>query len=40
MALADEIAQRHHDIEDSLRYRIIDRKKLLDEIGKFSKHSI
>ena len=37
VALADEIAQRHHDIEDSLRYRIIDRKKLLDEIGKFNR---
>lgn len=36
VALADEIAQRHHDIEDSLRYRIIDRETLLDEIGKFS----
>lgn len=36
VALADEIAQRHHDIEDSLRYGIIDRKTLLDEIGNFS----
>lgn len=36
VALADEIVQRHHDIEDSLRYRIIDRKTLLNEIGKFN----
>ena len=29
VALADEIAQRHHDIEDSLRYNLISRKDLL-----------
>ena len=30
VAQADEIAQRHHDIEDSLRYDLISRKDLLD----------
>lgn len=30
VALADEIAQRHHDIEDSLRYNLIKREQLLD----------
>lgn len=35
VALADEIAQRHHDIEDSLRYGIINRDVLLEEIDKF-----
>ncbi len=35
VALADELAQRHHDIEDGLRYGIINRKNLLDEIYKF-----
>ena len=29
VALADEIAQRHHDIEDSLRYNLISRQELL-----------
>lgn len=36
VALADEVAQRHHDIEDSLRYNIISREALLNEIEKFS----
>lgn len=35
VALADEIAQRHHDIEDGLRYGIIDRAELLNEIDRF-----
>ena len=35
VALADEIAQRHHDIEDSLRYGIIKRDELLEEIEQF-----
>lgn len=35
VAIADEIAQRHHDIEDSLRFGIVDRKTLLNEIKKF-----
>lgn len=35
VAIADEIAQRHHDIEDSLRFGIVDRTTLLDEIKKF-----
>lgn len=29
VALADEIAQRHHDIEDSLRYNLISRQEIL-----------
>lgn len=37
VALADEIAQRHHDIEDSLRYGIISRNVLLEEIKIFDK---
>lgn len=36
VALADEIAQRHHDIEDGLRCGIIDREKLIDKIDEFS----
>lgn len=36
IAVADEIAQRHHDIEDGLRYGIVKRKELLDEISRFS----
>lgn len=35
VALADEIAQRHHDIEDSLCYGILSRENLLCEISKF-----
>lgn len=30
--LADEVAQRHHDIEDALEYRIIEENELLDEL--------
>lgn len=36
VAIADEVAQRHHDIEDSLRYNIIKRETLLEEIDKCS----
>lgn len=36
VAIADEVAQRHHDIEDSLRYNIIGRETLLKEVSKFS----
>lgn len=36
VAIADEIAQRHHDIEDSLRFGIVDRETLLNEIKKFN----
>lgn len=36
VAIADEVAQRHHDIEDSLRYNIIKRETLLEEVDKFS----
>ncbi|EGT3616779.1 dNTP triphosphohydrolase, partial [Clostridium perfringens] len=32
VAIADEIAQRHHDIEDALEYHILDEKYLLDKI--------
>lgn len=35
VGLADEIAQRHHDIEDGLRYGMIDREELLEQIKKF-----
>jgi len=32
VALADEIAQRHHDMEDALNMGIIDRKELIDRL--------
>lgn len=32
VAIADEIAQRHHDIEDALEYTIIDKNELLKHI--------
>lgn len=32
---ADEIAQRHHDIEDSIRFHIIDRQQLLNSLTPF-----
>lgn len=35
VGLADEIAQRHHDIEDSLRYKILDRDSLLKQLTVF-----
>lgn len=35
VAMADEIAQRHHDIEDSLRFCIIDRNTLLAKLDIF-----
>lgn len=35
VALADEIAQRHHDIEDSLQYGILTRQNIIDELDKF-----
>ena len=35
VGLADEIAQRHHDIEDGLRYGMINREELLAQIEKF-----
>lgn len=35
VALADEIAQRHHDIEDGLRYDLITRAELIDQISNF-----
>lgn len=36
VGLADEIAQRHHDIEDGLRYGMINRDELLEQIAKFA----
>ena len=36
VALADEIAQRHHDIEDSLRYNLIKREQLLNAFAGFN----
>lgn len=35
VAIADEIAQRHHDIEDGLRYNIIDRNEILERLEPF-----
>ena len=32
VGVADEIAQRHHDIEDSIRFHIIDRQQLLNSL--------
>ncbi|WP_407647620.1 deoxyguanosinetriphosphate triphosphohydrolase family protein [Clostridium brassicae] len=34
VALADEVAQRHHDIEDALEYNIIDKNELYEQLGK------
>ena len=36
VAQADEIAQRHHDIEDSVRFQILDRKTLVDKLSVFN----
>ena len=35
VGLADEIAQRHHDVEDSIRFHIIDRQQLLNSLIPF-----
>lgn len=35
VGVADEIAQRHHDIEDSIRFHIIDRQQLLNSLNPF-----
>lgn len=35
VGLADEIAQRHHDIEDGLRYKILERDSLLNQLTVF-----
>ena len=35
VALADEIAQRHHDIEDSLQYGIVTRKTIVEKLDEF-----
>ncbi|MBU5301294.1 dNTP triphosphohydrolase [Clostridium sporogenes] len=34
VALADEVAQRHHDIEDALEYNIINKKELYNQLDK------
>lgn len=36
VALADEIAQRHHDIEDSLRYELISRHDLIESFERLN----
>lgn len=33
--LADEIAQRHHDIEDSLQYGIVTRNTIIEKLNEF-----
>lgn len=35
VALADEIAQRHHDIEDSLLYGVVNRKTIIEKLNEF-----
>lgn len=35
VAISDEIAQRHHDIEDGLRFRIISKQDLMDLFAPF-----
>lgn len=35
VALADEIAQRHHDIEDSLQYGIVTRNTIIEKLAEF-----
>ena len=35
VALADEIAQRHHDIEDSLQYGVVTRKTIIEKLAEF-----
>lgn len=35
VALADEIAQRHHDIEDSLSYGVVKRRTIVEKIAEF-----
>lgn len=36
VAIADEIAQRHHDIEDSLLYGVVNRQTIVDKLGEFA----
>lgn len=36
VALADEIAQRHHDMEDAINGRLISRVNAYDQLGEFS----
>lgn len=35
VALADEIAQRHHDIEDSIRFGVVNRKTIVEKLASF-----
>ena len=35
VAIADEIAQRHHDIEDSLQFGVLSRKTIVDRLADF-----
>lgn len=35
VALADEIAQRHHDMEDSLQYGVVTRTTIIDKLEEF-----
>lgn len=35
VALADEIAQRHHDIEDSLQFGVVTRKTIVEKLQSF-----
>ena len=35
VGIADEIAQRHHDIEDGIRFKIFEREALLDQLRVF-----
>jgi len=37
VALADEIAQRHHDIEDSLQYGVVTRNTIIEKLAEFQK---
>lgn len=37
VALADEIAQRHHDIEDSLLYGVVTRKTIIEKLAEFQR---
>ena len=40
VAIADEIAQRHHDIEDSLRYNILSTQELIRSLDGFTLYGI
>ena len=40
VSIADEIAQRHHDIEDAYDFKILDKKELYDQLSKTFKKSL